>query len=140
MNTVDHIMYVTWVYQDTKLDTFFVQQRQRTVSQYLLNGQQVTEDEYDRVGDSVYRDPHGYVIDASSWQAYEKSGLYQMASPLPATKQRLTKFLAPDGSVADHVESVRTYYQVTEKSCVVFDSSSGRVVTVGFFPFIIAPI
>ncbi len=129
------LIYVSWAYRETKLDTFYVQQRQSTVTLYFVNEERVSEDQFDKVNDSVFHDPDGYIIDESTWQAYKKSGLYRMVEPTPATKRTANKFLALDGSLSDQAETVRTYYQVTQKLCIIFDASSGRVARVGFFPF-----
>lgn len=149
IQTVGNLIYVAWRYKDEKVETNYVPVRQLKsgsvtdtirIPHYLVNDKEVTKIDYDLVSDFVYRHPDGSIIGKSVWQAYKSSGLFQVPQPERARK-RVSIELKLKTESRDFVETEgRKNYVVVYRFSVIFDSSSGRVVSSGYFPISVTPL
>jgi len=149
-------MYVTWVYEKTKTDTFYVlfdnykegQTITKKVPVYYLGDKKVSKEEYNAATGSLYKESG----ETSKQQNYNQTGQktkvpvdsVQLKQPKMKDKQTKEKLIEKRieyvtttvGSSKAVVESVdKVNYVVEYKLCVVFDASSGRVTKYDYFPF-----
>jgi hypothetical protein len=130
INTVGHLIYVTWIYEKAKEDTFFV----------LLNN-------FREIIDTVKFDTPKYYIGNRQVSKYE----YDNTISDPKASGNKTKATKPEkrieysktqtvkrNEIKTGVEKI--LYKVKYKYCIIFDSSSGRVTEFGYFPFAIVDL
>jgi len=149
-------MYVTWVYEKTKTDTFYVlydnykegETITKKVPVYYLGDKKVSKEEYDAATGSLYKEQGK----TGKQQYYNQTGQKtkvpvdsinskQLKMKDPQTKGKLiekrieyvTKTVGRSKAVVESVDKVN--YEVEYKLCVVFDASSGRVTQYDYFPF-----
>lgn len=142
IETTGQLIYVNWVYSDASADTNFVWlaksfvPKKETVfvaPQYIVNNGTVTKEEFDKVGQLVYRTYSGsWIISKGEWEAEKKEHPTEMPAPKPAKKEIRNKRVV-EGSVPGEI--VKKFFIVRKFYCVLFDASSGRVVQSGFQPF-----
>ena len=149
IRTVGNLIYVTWIYDKTKLDTFYIVMNtfkevkdtmRNNIPIYYLGTRKVSRSEYARSDGYEYRLHDNKIVDKSLYDAYKKSGLYKLPAPQKIEKriEYKTNISVTSSEVKDSTE--RKYYIVDYKYCVVFDASSGRVTDSGYFPFYVSQI
>lgn len=133
--TVGTLLYVCWVNEGSRLDshyTFVSTEGPKKRTKYFVDGKEVTKRVYDLCSDgNMYLDPDGYAIDAGMFQAYEKSykSTHRRGQSVPVKRStRVVEVMTATGG------AMRQYYTVLNLYSVVFDASSGRVVTKGYYP------
>ena len=154
VKTVKEELYATWVYDKEKAEDFYVlynnykegQTITKKVPVYYLGDKKVSKEEYDAATGSLYIEP------GTGKQQTTKTGgttkvpmdslkLKQPKMKDPQTKGKMiekrieyvTKTVGKSEAVVESVDRVN--YKVDYKLCVVFDSSSGRVVQHDYYPF-----
>jgi len=151
-------MYVTWVYEKIKTDTFYVlydnykegETITKKVPIYYLGDKKVSKEEYDAATGSLYKEPG----ETGKQQYYNQTG-QKTKVPVDSVQSKQPKMKDPQtkgkliekrieyvnktvGRSKAVVESVdRVNYKVEYKLCVVFDASSDRVTQYDYFPFAI---
>jgi hypothetical protein len=149
VRTIGNLIYVTWIYDKTSIDTFYivmntykeVQDTMRNnIPIYYLGTRKVSQSEYTKSDGYEYRLHDNKIVDKSLYNAYKKSGLYKLPDPKKIEKriEYKTNISVISSEVRDSTE--RKYYVVEYKYCVVFDASSGRVTNSGYFPFYVSQI
>ncbi len=143
VQTVGNLIYVTWVYEQARVDTHYVFKKvfhpkmdTSIVILYLLDDQRVDKGVFETadVGDYLSRDYRGrYKV--GTFGGKDKGKYYMGATRIDKKVSRPEK-LVNKTMIQD--PSVKEYYFVQQTYCVIFDASSGRVVTSGFQPFAIS--
>ena len=149
-------MYVTWVYEKIKTDTFYVlydnykegETITKKVPVYYLGDKKVSKEEYDAATGSLYKE-----LGETGKQQYNNQTGQKTKVPVDSVQSKQTKMKDPQtkgkliekrieyvtktvGKNKAVVESIdRVNYKVEYKLCVVFDASSGRVSQYDYFPF-----
>lgn len=146
VKTVGNLIYVNWVYQESRLDTHYVfyQKYQMVldstpIRKYFVNDVEVTREEYGLVGDLAYYNLLGRIISKEEWEKRQKMGPGLVERPKKARKEIVKAgFKATQREMKAGVG--RKYYAVQNLYCVLFDASSGRVVASGYYPFSVLPV
>ena len=149
VRTVGNLIYVSWVYERTKIDTFYVNfntyniiedTTKQNIPIYFLGSKKVSKTEYLKSDGYEYRLHDNSVVRKSVYEAYKKSGYYKLPTPKKIEKKikYRTDVSINSHEVNDSIE--KKYYQVVYNYCVIFDASSGRVTNKGFFPFSVREI
>lgn len=149
IRTIGNLIYVTWIYDKTKIDTFFVVMNTfkevkdtltSRIPYYYIGSRKVSQSEYTKSDGYEYRLQDNSLADKSLYDSYKKSGLYKLPQPKKVEKriEYKTNSSVTSSEVNDSIE--RKYYIVDYKYCVVFDASSGRVTNTGYFPFYVSQI
>lgn len=140
------LLYVTWVFSRSKTDTFKIFHpilEKKTMDlpygpiKYLVNDQQVSKEEYDLVRDTVYRTnryPAGWITTKQDWLERKVGGLAP-PEPKKATKRSFQPTRLQSRTIV--TDARRELFAVSSNFCVVFDASSGRVVTASYFPIFV---
>lgn len=125
INTIGNLIYVTWIYDKSKEDTFYVvlntfKEIIDTVRSatpiYYIGKRQVSKTEFE------------------GWDSKPKAdGNKPLASGL--TKRIDYKHSEKINREEIKVGQEKIYYEVKFKYCIIFDSSSGRVTESGYYPF-----
>jgi hypothetical protein len=147
-------LYTTWVYDKEKTGDFYVlynnykegQTITKKVPVYYLGDKKVSKEEYDAATGSLYIEPgkgkqENFKTGGKTKVPMDSLKLKQPKMKEPMTKGKMiekrieyvTKTVGKSEAVVESVDKVN--YKVEYKLCVVFDSSSGRVVQYGYFPF-----
>jgi len=149
IRTIGDLIYVIWIYDKTKIDTFFIvlntfkEVKDTTISKipnYYIGNRKVTQSEYIKCDGYEYRLHDNKIVEKSLYEAYKKSGLYKLPTPQKVEKRidYKTNSSITSSEVKDSTE--RKYFMVNYKYCIVFDASSGRVTNSGYFPFYVSQI
>lgn len=145
IENVGKFLYVSWVFLQTKQDTNFYfipaydSKRDSTrQDKYFVNGVEATQREYNTVDETVYRNEMGKIIDAASWLRMKKDGVTDLRNPMPAQKEIRATYLTYTRIKRSGIQ--RRYCITYSNFVVLFDASSGRVVTSGHQPFSIKKI
>ncbi|MCB0458532.1 MAG: hypothetical protein KDC74_00750 [Flavobacteriaceae bacterium] len=149
VKTVGNLIYVTWVYNESKKDTFYVLRNTfkkvkdtviTKVPVYYLGNRKVSKSEFDKSDGYEYRLHDNRVVDKSVYEPYYVSGVYKLPPPKKINKRIEYKINTNliSKKVKDSTE--KEYYVVDSKYCVIFDASSGRVTNIGYFPFNVTQI
>ena len=149
IRTIGNLIYVTWIYDKTKIDTFYIVMNtfkevkdttRNNIPYYYLGDRKVSQSEYSKSDGYEYRLHNNKIVEKSLYDAYKKSGLYKLPAPKKIDKriEYKTNTSVTSREVKDSTE--RKYYIVDYKYCVVFDASSGRVTNSGYFPFYVSQI
>lgn len=143
IQSVGNLLYVAWVYPIQQTDSHYVPLRALRkgavldtlrIPHYFVDNQETSKSEYESATKIVYRHPDGSVMSKSLWESYQASGLYKMPAPAPP-RRRISPELNVRSEPDQIVETVdRKYFIVTRFFSVLFDASSGRVVSSGFAP------
>lgn len=147
IRTIGNLIYVTWIYDKIKIDTFYVVQntfkevKDTTISHipnYYIGARKVSQSEYNKCDGYEYRLHNNKIVEKSLYDAYKESGLYQLPAPQKVEKRidYKTNYSFTSREIKDSTE--RKYYMVDYKYCIVFDASSGRVTISGYFPFYVS--
>ncbi len=149
-------LYATWVYDKEKTEDFYAlynnykegQTITKKVPVYYLGDKKVSKEEYNAATGSLYKEVGETGKQQVNNQGGQKTKVpvdsIQIKQPKmndPQTKGKLiekrieyvTKTMGKSKAVVESVDKVN--YKVEYKLCVVFDSSSGRVVQHDYFPF-----
>ncbi len=143
VRTIGNLIYVTWVYNKTKTDTFYILMNsfkeitdtiKNKIPIYYIGNRQVSEKEYNKFDGYEYRLQNNKITDKDVYESYKKSGLYKLPTPAKREKKIEYKYNTSIGKkqLLDKVE--RKYFIVHYSYCVVFDASSGRVTLSDYFP------
>lgn len=146
IRTIGNLIYVTWIYNKTKVDTFYLvlnnfkEVKDTTTSKipyYYLGERIVSKSEYQASDGYEYRLNSEYHNKIVSKTAYELYKGYHVKLPTPKKikkriEYRLNKSVK---SYEEKISAENIYYKVAYEYCVIFDASSGRVTNKGFFPF-----
>jgi outer membrane protein assembly factor BamE (lipoprotein component of BamABCDE complex) len=140
---VGNLIYVNWVYEKEKDDTFYVvldiyenvvDTSYKKNPVYYINNKKVSKAEYlktrDREKTIHAKYPMNTIIDTS-----------KLSQPTKIEKriEYITESSIKNYEVkGDSTE--KNFYVVKFKYCVLFDASSGRVTESGYFPFYVKPI
>lgn len=149
VRTVGNLIYVTWIYDKTKVDTFYVllnkfkkgkDTLKITFPVYYLGSRTVSKSEYNKSDGYEYRLQDNRIVDKSMYEAYKKSKLYNLPPPRKIEKniKYKTNITVSSKDVKDSVEKIK--YIVYYKYCVIFDASSGRVTISDYFPFFVSKL
>jgi len=140
VQTIGELIYVTWVFERSEVDTFHVFKKSFrewfdtvNIISYYLDERKVDKRIYQmaKIGDYLTVDDEGQLT-VTTFGGEDKGKYYLGATRIDK------KFSRPELVVTnDRVRqpSIREYYLVNQLYCVVFDASSGRVVFSGFQPF-----
>lgn len=149
INTTGALMYVTWVYDQSKYETCWVHRKNFSVvydtipvKEYFINGERVSKDDYDLVDEYAYfrtTDASGQYISKREWERLGATFPDLRRGRIKAEKRIISR--APK-IVRKEIQSglKRKYYEVMNKFSAVFDASSGRLVTQGYFPFAVSEV
>ena len=147
VRTIGNLIYVTWIYDKTKVDTFFVVMNtlrevkdtmNSNIPIYYLGTRKVSQSEYMKSDGYEYRLHDNRLVEKSVYDTYKKSGLYKLPTPQKIEKriEYKTNTSITSTEVKDSTE--KKIYIVDYKYCVVFDASSGRVTNTGYFLFLVS--
>jgi len=144
IRTIGQLIYVNWVFDISKKDTFFVvinkfkqiyDTTYNKIPFYYLGNRKVSKTEYDKLdGYEYWLDNNGYV-DKGQYYTYKNSGFFKNLREPKKVKKHIE--YATNSLIKEHEEKygiVKVYYEVDNKYCVIFDSSSGRVTSSGYYP------
>lgn len=149
IKTIGELIYVTWVYDKTKTDTFYVvlntfKEVKDTIinntTNYYIGTRKVSQTEYNKCDGYIYRLHNNKIVDKSLYDIYKNSGLYKLPAPQKVEKRIENKKNTFVTSTEVNDSTEREYYIVGYKYCVVFDAASGRVTNNGYFPFYVSKI
>lgn len=156
IKTVGNLIYVNWIYDKTKSDTFFVllnnfrEQNDTTVSTYpvyYLGKTIVSKSIFDDSDGYLYRIPEDKIVTKSEYEIYMKGWSESKPKTKKANKRRrsfppklIEKRIEYKKDVKVNTYDVREsiqkiYYEVDYLYNVIFDASSGRVTLSEYFPF-----
>jgi hypothetical protein len=144
INKIGQLIYVTWVYDETKSDTFFMildkyAEKEDTATKkvpvYYVRDRKVSYKEYTQSDEYEYRLADGWVTTEMNYYVHKNRGLMKDI-PEPIKIKRI----GYEPSEYVHTINVKAgiekiYYLVSYKNCILFDASSGRVVEKGYFPY-----
>lgn len=147
IRTIGQLIYVNWIYDSSKKDTFFVlfntfKQVYDTILHktpvYFLGDRKVSKREYENSDGYDYWLPNYGYVDKGLYNAYKESGLYKNLKE-PKKVEPNIKYLTNAEITTNEVKdsTVKINYEVTYKYCVIFDSSSGRVTFSDYYPFFV---
>jgi hypothetical protein len=144
INRIGQLIYVSWVYDDFKVDTFFVvldtySEKEDTLKEkvpvYYLGSRRVSYQDYEKSTGTEYKLKDGRIVTKSYYESYKRLNPNDVLEPIKAEKKILyeNKKQTKTSQIKAGIEKV--YYLVSYKNCILFDASSGRVVDKGFFPY-----
>ena len=144
IETIGTLLYVNWVYNDSKIDTIFYQSLEikyipdttyKPINKYFLNDNEVSKETYyDNDTDSIYKNYKGEIV--SKYLYYKYWLKYTKGNPPPISlyRKRITKENVPYVKHVEVKRDVKRFVTVQSVYCVLFDASSGRVVKSDYFP------
>ncbi|MCF8241719.1 MAG: hypothetical protein K9J16_10065 [Melioribacteraceae bacterium] len=143
IKTIGNLIYISWHYDEFKTDTFYtVLDEYKTVADttfnkypvYFIDNIRVSKHDYDKSDGYEYRLHDNKLVDKSLYDAYKKAGYYKLPPPRRVSKtiEYRDDMKINYIEVKDSVENL--YYEVEYQYCIIFDASSGRVTTSGYFP------
>lgn len=144
INKIGQLIYVNWVYDDFKEDTFFVvldkyTQVEDTVRDkvpiYYLGSRRVSYQEYEKSNGTEYKLKDGRIVTKSYYESYKTLHPNEVFEPIKVEKKILYENKKQTNTIQVKVGIEKIYYSVSYKNCILFDASSGRVVDKGYFPY-----
>lgn len=151
VKTMDESMYTTWVYDDSKTETYYVLYNKfkdekgttsKKVPVYYVNDKQVTKEVYDATKETSFVNTEKQKntepikktkIPMDSLKTKMKTNELPQGKIVKKRIEYITKTSQTSKQVIESVDKVN--YEVQYKLCVVFDASSGRVTFYDYLPF-----
>lgn len=153
IEVVGQLIYVTWIYARPKVDTFFVHIKSFSThcdttfsraDDYIINGTLAVDKEtYDEITDKFWRQGKR-VIGPTEYHTYDPYP--RLRRELDGPVKVISKTIIPRGMrrivtrkrMRDTPSASR--FLVLQSYCIVFDSSSGRVVSTSYLPVLVSKI
>jgi len=144
INRIGQLIYVNWVYNDLKVDTFFVvldkyEDKEDTITEkipvYYLGNRRVSYQEYEKSRGIEYKLKDGRIVEKYYYESYKTLHPKDVYEPVKVEKKIVYETKEHTNTNKIKVGIEKLFYLVSYKNCILFDASSGRVVEKGYFPY-----